>query len=190
MSIPTSDNTSPVGVTMQPDWSKGVKLTYAHATKIFTARTGHEQRQRGRLNPKAKIEWETAGLSLAEALAALTAAEVESRRLCIVPFWCEATVAITSTAGDTLTIGVDPRPDFFVVGDYIFLDDGTTQDFRQIATITDRILTLTADVGAPEFAINTRVYPCRKCRRLPSDEVITRDNTTSHSLRLAYETTS
>lgn len=189
MSIPNSDNTAPVPVTTQPDWAKGVKVTFIHITQLFASRSGKEQRQRSRATAKARISYTVSGLTVAEQSAAMLAAEVEARRLCIVPFWSEGTQTITSTAGDVVTIGVDPRADFFAVGQYVYFDDGTTQDFRQIASITDRILTLAADVGAPAFGAGARIYPCRKCRRLPSDEMLSWDDSVSHTLNLQYETT-
>ena len=186
--IPNSDNTAPVAVTTPPDWGKGVSVTFVHQTQVFVARSGKEQRQRGRAMAKAKLSYKVSGLTTADQRAAMLTAEVEALRLCIVPFWCEGTQTITSIVADVVTIGVDPRKDFFIVGQYVYLDDGTTQDFRQIASITDRILTLVTDGTAPAFGAGARIYPCRKCRRVESDEMLSWDDSVSHTLNLEYET--
>lgn len=100
MSIPNSDNSLPVPVTRQPDWGQTVACVMIHETQIFSSRSGHEQRRRKRAWPKARISWTVSGLTLAEALEAMNAAEVEARRLCIVPFWTESALIIDSTADD------------------------------------------------------------------------------------------
>lgn len=189
--IANSDNTSPLPVTDEPDWSKPVVVTFSHATQIFGSRAGKEQRKRLRRSPKASIQYTVSGLTLAQAQTAMEAASAQYARLCIVPFWTEGTVTITSISGNAVTIGVDPRRDFFAAGQYVYLDDGTNQYFRLIASVSDRILTLTADGSSPAFGANTRIFPCRLCRRLPNDDdALEATNTTSHELKLAYQTTS
>lgn len=188
MSIPNSSTGDLVAVTTQPDWSLGVTVTFSFATMLFISRTGKEQRQADRLTPRGKIEWSVRGLSLAQARAAMAQAEVEARSMCLVPFWSEGTITITSTAGDAVTIGVDPREDFFAPGQWVYIDDGTVQDFRLIDSVTDRILALQADVGAPTIGADAKIYPCRKCRRVLAEDILSRDNTTSHRLKFQYDT--
>lgn len=191
MSIPTSDDGTLIAVTARPDWAQAVTVTYGFDTKVFLSRTGKEQRQRGRVTPKARIAWVTTGATLAEAQAAMVQAQVEARAICLVPFWTESTLLITSTAGDVVTIGVDPREDFYAVGQWVFMQgtDGTTS-FRQITAVVGRILTLAASVGAPEMPIDSRIYPCRKCLRVLADDALTRDNLTSHTIKYEYSTVS
>lgn len=188
MSIPNSDNAAPVPVTTAPDWAEGITTTFIHGTLIFASRSGKEQRTRQRSTPKARINWTVSGLTVAEALSAMTAAEVEARRLCVVPFWTEAAKTIDSTADDVVTISVDTRPDFFAPGHFVYLDDGAQRYFREILSVNERILTLVADGAAPIFSAGAWAYPCRKCRRVPVDETLTRNDFVSHKLMLQYET--
>lgn len=188
--IANSDNTAPLPVTDEPDWSKPVAVTFIHSTQIIMSRAGKEQRGRTRRSPKARISWYLSGLTLAEAQTAMEAAAAQHARLCIVPFWTEGTVTITSISSNLVTIGVDPRRDFFAPGQFVYLDDGTNQYFREIVSVTDRILTLDADGASPAFGANSRIFPCRKCRRLPNDEAsLEATDTTSHELQISYETT-
>lgn len=188
--IANSDNTSPLPITAEPDWSKPVVVTFTHATQVFGSRSGKEQRKRVRRSPKATIMYTVSGLSLAEAQLAMDAAAAQYARLCIVPFWTEGTITITSIVSDAVTVGVDPRRDFFAPGQYVYLDDGTNQYFRLISSVSDRILTLTADGSSPAFGANARIFPCRLCRRLPNEsDALEATNTTSHELKLSYQTT-
>lgn len=187
--IPNSDNTAPLAVTREPDWGKPLSVTFMHSTAVFKSRAGKEQRKRMRRSPKARISWEVSGLTLEEAQAAMEEQAAHGLRLCVVPFWTEGTVTITSIASNAVTIGVDPRRDFFAVGQYVYLDDGTNQDFREIASVADRILTLVADGGAPAFGAGARIFPCRICRRLPNDDTLSATDTHSHDLKLSFETT-
>lgn len=188
--IANSDNTAPLPVSDEPDWSKPVTVAFMHSTQITMSRAGKEQRKRTRRSPKARISWSVSGLTLAQAQTAMEAAAAQSARLCIVPFWTEGTVTITSIVGNLVTVGVDPRRDFFAPGQYVYLDDGTNQYFRLIESVSDRILTLTTDGSSPAFGANSRIFPCRKCRRLPNDDAsLEATDTTSHELQLSYETT-
>ena len=188
--IPNSDNTSPLPVTDEPDWGKPVIVTFTHSTQVFGSRAGKEQRKRIRRSPKSSITYTVSGLTLAQAQTAMDAASAQYARLCIVPFWTEGTVTITSIFANAVTVGVDPRRDFFAPGQYVYLDDGTTQYFRLISSVSGRILTLTADGSSPAFGANARIFPCRLCRRLPNDEdALEQTNTTSHELKLSYQTT-
>lgn len=189
--IPNSDTLNAIAVTSQPDWSQGVSTSFLHRTSIYSSRSSKEQRSRGRRSPKARISWTVSGLNNTQAFAAMAAASVEMQSMCLVPFWTEGTITITTlaTGGTSLTIGVDPRRDWFAVGQYICLDNGLLLRFRQIAAVTDRILTLTADGTGPTFAIGSRVYPCRTCRRLPDEQSMVTNDTTCNELKLSYETT-
>lgn len=186
---PNSDTTDALAVTAQPDWSRQPKVTFAHSTVIVLAVSGKEQRERIRQTPKARLSYVVSGLTLAEMRAGLLRAEAEGRAPCIVPFWTEGTITVTGIVANQVTIGVDPRRDFFVAGQYVFLDDlaGHT-GFRLVTAVTDRGLTLAADGTAYAFGANAKIYPCRKCRRIGNDELLSRDDLHSHTLRYEYET--
>lgn len=187
--IANSDNTTPLPVSDEPDWGKPVLVTFIHSTQIFMSRAGKEQRKRLRRSPKARIAWNVSALTLAQARTALEAEAAQAARLCIVPFWTEGTVTVTSIAANAVTIGVDPRRDFFAPGQYVYLINGANLYFRLIASVSGRILTLTADGASPAFGSGSRIFPCRKCRRLPNDASIEATDTNSHELKLSYETT-
>jgi hypothetical protein len=186
---PNSDNTSHVLITREPDWAEGVVSTFTFETGVFVSRSGKEQRKRGRATPKAKIIWKVSGLTLPQYRAAIASAAVEARALCRVPFWSEGTITVTSISSNAVTIGVDPRADFFAVGQWVYFVAPAATSFRRIASVSGRILTLDAAPSEAAIPSGARCYPCRVCRRIFADQAIERTDSQSHNLTLEYQAT-
>ena len=187
--IPTSENTAAVGVIAQPDWSRGVGLTQSHQTLQFTARAGMEQRRRIRRTPKYRLSYEVTGLSEDQAKAAAITARQESRSVCLVPFWSERALTITSIAANVVTIDSDPRREFFAPGQWVyFYTEAAGGQFRQIASAVGRILTLATHLTPIAYGAGAKVYPVRRCKRILGQDEIRALDWTRREITLTYET--
>lgn len=165
MALPSTSNSTLLFSSQPPAWERGVQLVQAHQTRIFTSRSGLEQRQQGRVRSQFN-------LSFYAYFAQNEVAEREERMRAelvapvVVPFWTEQArvVSMTSTS---VTITRAATVDWFAAGDYIYLNDGLNGQFRLVTGqgATDQILTLET-TGAPViFGAGSAVYPCRVCSR-------------------------
>lgn len=187
--IVNSENTAAVGVTAQPDWSRGVQLAQIHQTAQFLSRSGMEQRRRYRRTPKYRLGYEITGLSEAEARAAATTARQETRSVCLVPFWTERAQTINAIVSDVVTIDSDPRREFFAAGQWVyFYTEADGGQFRQIASAVGRILTLETHATPIAYGAGAKVYPARRCRRIIGQDEIKANDWTRREIALLYET--
>lgn len=187
--IATSENTAAVGVTSQPDWSRGLQLTQSHQTLQFTARAGMEQRRRIRRTPKYRLSYEVTGLTESEARAAAIAARQETRSVCLVPFWTERALTINAITANVVTIDSDPRREFFAPGQWVYfytVADGG--QFRQIASAVGRILTLETHATPIAYGTGAKAYPVRRCKRVLGQDEIRALDWTRREITLTYET--
>lgn len=187
--IPNSENTDALAVTIQPDWSRGVTISQVHQTTSFLSRSGMEQRKRGRRTPMYRLVYQVTGLNYAQHRAALAVAKAESRAVCLVPMWTERAQTITSIVSDVVTIDQDPRREFFAAGQWAYfytVADGG--QFRRIASVTDRHLTLETRVDAIAYGAGSKVYPARRCKRVLGQDETKLQDFTSHEFTLTYET--
>lgn len=188
--IPSSDNTTPLAITQRPDWGRGVTVTYVHATNIFTSRSGMEQRGRTRAAPRCRIRYSVTGLSAPQMRDMLRRSIIESRSICIVPFWTERARVVFDMVGDSLLLNTDPRPGFWRVGQWVLLQDATLgEQFRQVVAVSARNLSLAPDPDAILYPSGTYLYPALHCRRLSGNDPITKADLTSGSIEVEYEST-
>lgn len=165
MALPSTSNSTLLFSSTQPAWERGVELVQGHQTRLFTSRSGLEQRQQGRIRSQCGLSF-YAYFSQADAPERDERMRAELVSPVVVPFWTEEArvVSMTSTS---VTITRAATIDWFAAGDYIYLWDGLNGQFRMVTGqgATDQILTLEA-VGAPViFGANSAVYPCRICVR-------------------------
>lgn len=193
MAIPNSSDLDPLFIQRQPDWARGVGVTFMHGTTVFQARQGMEQRSRARRTPVARINYSQTGLDRTNAAARELQADAEARAICIVPFWSEGCLATHLLTATLLRINVDPRADFFAPGQMVYVGVGDvdtfTGEFREIVSVVDRDLTLVAGAFTT-FPAESRVYPCRRCKRVLSDDMMERGSNRSYMETLVYETIS
>lgn len=165
MAIPSTSTAEVLFVSREPAWEKGVELIQSMVSSVFTSRAGLEQRQQRRHRGHFTIRYTTYDTA-ATALERWRRTQAELASPLIVPFWTES-ATLASLASNTATISRTATDDWFVVGDYIFITDGTVGQFRTIAGygISLQALQLVPITGAVAFAPGSRVYPCRACER-------------------------
>ncbi len=151
----TSENTTPLFVTVFPDWSKGVKIEAVHESMLFTSRAGLEQRQRSRMYGRYRITFQRCGYTREEWAARWQQVREEHRNICILPFWSEgenatriagnqalcvsAGVHLRVSADDVLGVGqcayslpAPLRSEWWQAARYAFLFDGAEGQYQQI----------------------------------------------------------
>lgn len=165
--IPTSADT-PVFISRAPSWELQVELEQAMETAVFTSRSGLEERQQRRSRSLWTMEY-SAVLQPAELAARRASAITESNAPCVVPFWTERCYTTTAIVANVVGIDRLPDADFFADGDYCYLSQNGTGQFRQIDTSSGNNLTLVALIGAVAFTTGAKIWPCRLCARQPFD---------------------
>ena len=171
----------------EPDWGQPVTAKWIFVTEIFTARDGLEQRSRIRFIPQVQIEYILTGLTNAEYVTRAAQLLLDARAALWVPWWTEEnSLAITSPTSNDLEISVPRRPGWFKVGDNVYIDDGTTTEFREITAIIDST-NLTISTGTA-FTIGTPCWPCRLCESIQPSTDATRDAVESRELKLVFRT--
>lgn len=168
MSIDDSKTLDPLFISDQPDWGRGVVLIHSHITQIKTSRSGLEQRSRNRVTPMIRLEWTAGGLTQAEIKQRGIDDLAESRYPCVVPLWTEP-VGMDGDMPDADTISIDTTPAAgeFEQGDWIYIDDGTARQFRQIETLADTdTFNLETHAAPTTFTGTVTVYPCRKFEKV------------------------
>lgn len=180
--VSNSQNQPALYVTRGPDWSQAVELEAVHATLIYNARSGKEQRSRSRAWPKARITYNQRGLSTAESRQAAARAAGEVRSPLWVPFWPCGAIVVGVPAAGQVTLNVPPSPDWFAVGQKLYV----VGEFRDIVSVSD--LTLTLDTAPATSPLNSRAYPARVCKRIMGADTLDRTSGRTHSEQLVYET--
>lgn len=171
----------------EPDWGQPVSTKWIFSTPVFTARDGLEQRARLRFVPQAQIEYSLTGLTNAEYFTRAAQLLLDARAALWVPWWTEEnSLASTSTTSNDLEISVARRPGWYKVGDNVYIDDGTTREFREILTIVDST-NFTIETGTA-FTIGTPVWPCRLCESIQPSTDATRAAVESRTLKLVFRT--
>ncbi len=142
-----------------PDWSRPVTVETVWSTEITTARDGSEQRTRRRLQPRYRMAYTIAALSVAEFAVRRAKAILEQGAAVVVPIWTDQFVLASAVTPDESDADLDEPLDVqkFKVGSYAYFVGDTTA-FRLITAIADGVLTL-AD-GDGSFDIGATVYPC------------------------------
>lgn len=165
MAIPTTNTAEVLFSSQQPAWERGVELIQGMTSTMFTSRAGLEQRQQKRMRGQWSMRYVTFH-DRAAAATRRTRNRAEIAAPVVVPFWPERAI-LSSLVTNTATISRTATEDWFVIGDYIFLTDGTDSQFRQITAygISQQALVLLPLVGAVAFGAGTKVYPCRTCVR-------------------------
>lgn len=191
MALPNTTNLSPIQCTARPDWRNGCTIAAQHATAITTARTGQEQRSRGRITPIYRLSYQQNGLTRAQYQARMQAAAQEVARPVLVPFWPLAARFVSNPPNaNTGTIDIEATAEWFQPDQwlYIYRPSGPGQ-FRQIATVTDgHILTFQATTGALTWLSGDYLAPARLCRRIIDEDQAQRQALTSFSERFQFET--
>lgn len=189
MAIPDTSNTATLFVTRPPAWEMGVQLEQAMNSDVSTSRAGLEQRQQRGGVGRWRLTYQ-AYLNQSERAAREERAFAEIAAPLIVPFWTEAGTTITTLDFNALQVDRAWTPDFFKVGDWVFFDDGTQTQFRQIEAIgiTDQSLELVDLSGQIEFAAGTTIYPCRHCVREQGRAEFESASEATHTERLVYST--
>ena len=188
--LPSTANQSQRFITDQPDWSKGVNVTDYRVTAINLSRSGLEVRQRQRLAPHVQIEYVVSALTNDEYFARAQQVILDARAPLVVPMWgdVEFVQADTTAAAHTdLEIGNARRKLFFRAGDWIYWNDGSSSQFRQIATITDSTNFVLETTGSPEQMFeDDPVYPCLVCEQISHDVDFTRYAPESREIKLKF----
>jgi hypothetical protein len=186
--LPNSENTAPLFVAPRPDWNAGQQLTANHATAITTARTGQEQRTRGRRYPQYRLQYERTGLSLAQHNAAQAEAREQAQKPLWVPFWpLLARLANNPPNFNTVTIDLDPWEDWWTPGQWVYVWKANDYgQWRQIASVAGRVLTLETaeEIG---FSAGDYIAPARFSRRLINDDTRNRRSLASYTETLTFE---
>lgn len=169
MAIPTTETAEVLFSSTEPAWEAGVDLTQAMQTAMTTSRAGLEQRQQKRIRGIWQIAF-TIFHDMASAAARRLRSIAETQTAVVVPFWTEEAI-LASLVGNVATISRRSTVDWFAPGDYVLLIDGTTSQFRVIASqgSTDQELNLVALTGAIAFPNLSRIIPCRVCSRENGD---------------------
>ena len=150
-----SQNTTPVFVDVPPDWRAGFTLEAIHASAVFQARNGKEQRTRGRPFPRYRMTYRNSGLNRAEWEARFVRLRAEMQSVCVVPLWTEgldawktkdASYLRANNPGDILRAnGTGGR---IVAGYYTY---ETTTDIRDELFFTNAWVLMTDDSGNRQF---------------------------------------
>lgn len=169
MAVASTNTAELLFTSTEPAWEAGVELSQGMQTALFTSRSGLEQRQQRRIRGAYSIEYRIYHDKAAAALR-LARNRAETVTAVVVPMWTEEAV-LASLASNTATVSRTATEDWFSVGDYILLINGTTRQFRQIASygVSLQALVLESDAGALAFPNGSRVIPCRICARKSGD---------------------
>jgi hypothetical protein len=191
--ISNSENTTPLFTAPAPDWLKGIDFMTTHATAIMTARTGQEQRTRGKRYPVYKMSFQRTGMSLAEYLTAQTEARAQAQAPLWVPYWpLMATITSDFLSEDGINIDL-PRPweDWWTTGDWIWIlkADESEGQWRQI-TAHSEALELEPIVDAMTIEEGDFAVPGRLSRRIIGDDNLSRHDRVTYSQNFTFETIS
>jgi len=188
--LPSNTNQALRFITDEPDWSKGVMVTDFRRTSVRISRAGLEVRQRHRLVPRIQIEFTVSGLTNDEYFARVQQALLDARAGLVIPLRTDVETAGADSTGPNhtdLAITNARRPGLFKVGDYIYTHDGTTGQFRQIASITDSTNFVLETTGSPQDILqDDPIYPCLVFEQLTHDVDFTRYAPESRELRLKF----
>jgi len=165
MAIPTTNTAVTLFSSQRPAWEKGIEMVQGHATRLFTSRAGLEQRQQGRLRSQWKLSY-TCYLDGLEREERDRRNRAELVAPVVVPFWPEEAI-VSAMLSNSVTISRTATDDWFAIGDYIYLTDGTTGQFRVISGYGVSLQQLTLEAVGSEvlFSGGDLVYPCRLCIR-------------------------
>lgn len=176
MAIPSTTTATTLFSSQRPAWEKGVELVQGHQTRLFTSRAGLEQRQQSRIRSQWRMRF-TCFFDAADRAAREARNRAELVAPVVVPFWTEEAL-ISTMATNSVTISRTATDDWFAVGDYIYLTDGTVGQFRTVAGygVSLQQLTLEAISGEVIFSALDLVYPCRLCVRDGGSADVAEDN--------------
>jgi hypothetical protein len=165
MAIPSTTTVDLLFVSREPAWENGVELIQSMVSGVFTSRSGLEQRQQRIGRGHWTMRYRTYDVA-ATALSRWKRTQAELAAPLVVPFWPEGGT-LASLASDVATISRTATEDWFLVGDYIFITNGTVGQFRTIAGygISLQALELEEVDDPVAFSPGARVYPCRLCER-------------------------
>jgi len=185
MAIPSTTTNALLFSSQEPAWERGVELALGQSTRVFTSRSGLEQRQQGRMRSQLSLRYsaffDPAGKRIRE-----ERNRAEIANPVVVPFWSEA-ATIGSMTTNAATISRTATPDWFVIGDYVYITDGTDAQFRIISGygVSLQALQFEAMTGSITFAASSLIYPCRICVRDggSSESMETNDFSTMEEVR-------
>lgn len=165
MAIPDTENLAPLFITDAPDWAEGVEMIVSWPTTINGARSGLEQRTRGRLTPRFSTSFTLAALSAAEYASRRTRAHTEVATAIIVPLW-PIQYAFVSKAGQVITLNLTAlASDNLITGEWIYITHSSTNTFHLITAVSGATLTVTGGISGG-FDGSARVYPCLNGTRM------------------------
>ncbi len=160
---------TPVFLIQKPDYGREIVTRLVFRTSITTADDRSEQRGKRRQEPLIGAEfqipnaktavWTPVRMSLMRALSAVAVVPVWSH-------WLELSGAPSADSASFSGQSVVRRK--FRVGDWALIEeDGLDLHFRQVASVTDSLLTLEAnggqaaypDIASPAFTAAARIYP-------------------------------
>jgi hypothetical protein len=165
MALPSTSNSQLLFTSTPPAWELGVEMTQAHQTRLFTSRSGLEQRQQSRQRSQIKINY-SCYFSHAARVEREERSRAEIVSPVVVPIWTEQAY-VASMLANAVTIDRTATPDWFEVGDYLYLTNGTQGQFRLITGygVSLQVIQLEPIDPAVIFNAGAAVIPCRICTR-------------------------
>lgn len=142
----------------KPNWNRGIEERLEFRSTVLQMHDGGEQRATVRRKPRRRYGY-TVLLTRAEAQRAGNALFGWQSRFFAAPAWAERSTLLSGAGAGTSTLTFDVAYRSFAPGGLLALQagDGPT-DVREIASIVDNTVTLTAPLAA-SWPAGTRVYP-------------------------------
>lgn len=166
MAVPSTSNSTLLFSSQRPAWERGIELVQAQQSRVFTTRSGLEQRQQGRLRSHWTLSF-YAYFSQEETAIREERTRAEMVSAVVVPFWSEQARVASTMTSTSLTITRTATDDWFAVGDYVYISDGLNGQFRVVSGygVSLQVLTLATHPAPVIFGVGSEVYPCRICSR-------------------------
>lgn len=158
--IPDTTTVKPRFIDEQPDWNKPVSVVFNFSTSVAESELETRQRARWRQQPRYAISYTVSAMTAAEFAVRRSAIIAELAAPLVVPIWTDQFELVSMTSANVADLGEALAKKKFKVGSYAyFTQDGLTNTFRKITTITDDTLTFEA-ATVPVFTAGAIVYPC------------------------------
>jgi hypothetical protein len=170
--------------TLEHNWQDTVIEQIAFKTDVMAAQSGKEQRLNLRTAPRRRLEMSYVTMDAMERASLENTLIGWHTRVYAVPLWMDsARLADAVTIGQQ-TFNLDTANRDYDIGDFIFIQKGTTYDILEIDAITaTTVHTRTGALNA--YAVGTKVAPAR-LGVLESKIALDRQTSIAESFRFAW----